>query len=55
MEKEKEIKIKKDTSELWKGDISGSSTIGEHTLIARLLLNNRIVSETAENLCRYSS
>ncbi len=47
--KKKEIKIKKDTSELWKGDISGSSTIGEHTLIARLLLNNRIVSETAEN------
>ncbi len=47
--KKKEIKIKKDTVVLWKGDISGSSSIGEHILVARLSLNNRIVSETMQN------
>ncbi|HOV32504.1 MAG TPA: beta galactosidase jelly roll domain-containing protein [Candidatus Hydrogenedens sp.] len=47
--KKKEIKIKKDTVVLWKGDISGSSSIGEHILVARLSLNNSIVSETMQN------
>ncbi|HOK08331.1 MAG TPA: glycoside hydrolase family 2 TIM barrel-domain containing protein [Candidatus Hydrogenedens sp.] len=43
--KKKNIKIKKDTTDLWQGDISGSSNIGNHLLVAQLSIDNNVVSE----------
>ncbi len=48
--KRKEIKLKKDNRDLWRGNISGSANIGQHTLVARLSINNRIVCESIQNL-----
>lgn len=48
--KKKDIKLKKDNKELWIGDISGSGNIGQHTIVARLSINNQIVSEIKNNI-----
>ncbi len=47
--KKKELKLKKDNSTLWTGEISGSGKVGQHILIARLSLNNQTISETYQS------
>ena len=48
--KKKDVKLKKDNKELWVGDISGSGNIGQHLIVARLSLNNQIISEIKSSI-----
>ncbi len=43
--KKREFRFKKESPNIWLGDITGSKNIGIHTLTTRVSLNNKILSE----------